>query len=94
MKKLTATLIALLAASSGWCADPPEKKEVPLPVQVMKAEEIMNANVQRARAAYSESWVSWATNRVGVKPLSVSHAASSADCPNSITTSKETNTLP
>jgi len=53
MNRVTATILSLaLAASVGWAADPPEKKEVPLPVPVVKAEEAMETAVNRALAIY------------------------------------------
>jgi hypothetical protein len=53
MNRVTATILSLaLAASVGWAADPPEKKEVPLPVPVVKAEEAMETAVNKALAIY------------------------------------------
>jgi len=53
MNRLTSTLLAItLAASAGWAADPPEKKEVPLPAPVIKAEDAMNDAVNKARSVY------------------------------------------
>jgi len=53
MNRVTATILSLaLAASVGWAADPPEKKEVPLPVPVVKAEEALETAVNKALAIY------------------------------------------
>jgi len=53
MNKITTTLLAIaLAASAGWAADPPEKKEVPLPPAVVNAENAALAAADKARSVY------------------------------------------
>jgi hypothetical protein len=53
MNKITSTLLAIaLAASAGWAADPPEKKEVPLPPAVVNAENAALAAADKARMVY------------------------------------------
>jgi hypothetical protein len=53
MNTLTKTLFALaFCVGSAWAGDPPDKKEVPLPAPIVKAEEAMNDAVAKARANY------------------------------------------
>jgi hypothetical protein len=52
MKTLSFTLASLLLACGAFGADPPEKKEVQLPAPVIKAEDVMNDAVAKARTAY------------------------------------------
>jgi hypothetical protein len=53
MNRLTSTLLAIaLAASAGWAADPPEKKDVPLPPAVVNAENAALAAADKARSVY------------------------------------------
>jgi hypothetical protein len=53
MNRVTATILSLaLAASAGWAADPPEKKDVPLPPAVVNAENAALAAADKARSVY------------------------------------------
>ncbi len=52
MNKLTLTLTALLLAGGAFGADPPDKKEVPLPFPVVNAEENMRSAVAKAQTEY------------------------------------------